>query len=40
MNALLAAQDIDPWIAFFSLVTVVITVGIGLLDRREVQERR
>jgi hypothetical protein len=29
MNALLAAQGIDPWIAFFSLVTVVITVGMG-----------
>jgi SSS family transporter len=26
---LLAAQGIDPWIAFFSLVTVVITVGMG-----------
>ncbi len=29
MNALLAAPDIDPWMAFFSLVTVVITVGMG-----------
>ncbi|MEN9653248.1 MAG: Cation/acetate symporter ActP [Verrucomicrobiota bacterium] len=29
MNALLAAQGIDPWIAFCSLVTVVITVGMG-----------
>jgi cation/acetate symporter len=29
MHALLAAQGIDPWIAFFSLVTVVITVGMG-----------
>jgi SSS family transporter len=30
MNALLAvAEGIDPWIAFFSLVTVVITVGMG-----------
>ena len=29
MNALLAAQGIDPWIAVCSLVTVVITVGMG-----------
>ena len=29
MNALLAAQSIDPWIAVCSLVTVVITVGMG-----------
>ena len=37
MNALLAflaaaepaAKGIDPWIAFFSLITVVITVGMG-----------
>ena len=37
MNALLAflaaaepaTQGIDPWIAFFSLITVVITVGMG-----------
>jgi SSS family transporter len=29
MNTLLAAVGIDPWIAFFSLVTVVITVGMG-----------
>ncbi len=37
MNALLtflaaaepAAQGIDPWIAFFSLITVVVTVGMG-----------
>ena len=29
MNALLAAQGIDPWIAICSLVTVVITVGMG-----------
>ena len=29
MNALLAAAGIDPWIAFCSLVTVVITVGMG-----------
>jgi len=24
-----AAKGIDPWIAFFSLITVVITVGMG-----------
>ena len=24
-----AAQGIDPWIAFFSLITVVVTVGMG-----------
>jgi SSS family transporter len=29
MNALLAAAGIDPWIAICSLVTVVITVGMG-----------
>ena len=29
MNALLAASGIDPWIAICSLVTVVITVGMG-----------
>jgi len=29
MNALLAAAGIDPWIAVCSLVTVVITVGMG-----------
>jgi len=29
MNALLAAQGIDPWIAICSLVTVVVTVGMG-----------
>ncbi len=29
MNALLAAASIDPWIAVCSLVTVVITVGMG-----------
>lgn len=29
MPALLAAQGVDPYIAFFSLVTVVITVGMG-----------
>jgi len=30
MNALLAAQGIDPWIAVCSLVTVVITVAVTL----------
>jgi len=29
MNALFAAAGIDPWIAICSLVTVVITVGMG-----------
>jgi SSS family transporter len=29
MNTLLAAAGIDPWIAICSLVTVVITVGMG-----------
>jgi SSS family transporter len=29
MNAILAAAGIDPWIAICSLVTVVITVGMG-----------
>ncbi len=29
MNALLAAAGIDPWIAICSLITVVITVGMG-----------
>ena len=29
MNALVAAAGIDPWIAVCSLVTVVITVGMG-----------
>jgi SSS family transporter len=29
MNSLLAAAGIDPWIAICSLVTVVITVGMG-----------
>jgi SSS family transporter len=29
MNAVLAAAGIDPWIAICSLVTVVITVGMG-----------
>ena len=29
MNALLAAQGIDPWIAICSLTTVAITVGMG-----------
>ena len=29
MNALLAAAGIDPWIAICSLLTVVITVGMG-----------
>ena len=24
-----ATKDIDPWIAFFSLITVVVTVGMG-----------